>query len=228
MSEPEKPPRQKRDKDHKNPSRPTRPTAPNKAETALLPAFPGLPLEKILVPKTEADCQSALAEIWAAGITGFDTEAKPTFRKGEVSSGPHVVQFSLSDKAYIFQLRNEACQKAAATIIASEEILKVGFGLKNDHKQIRKRLGIDLTQVLDLDQIFRKMGYAGQIGVRGAIGVLLKLCFKKSKSTTTSNWALAELSERQLSYAANDAYAALKILEKLQEKGLVGEDGELL
>jgi len=72
------------------------------------------------------------------------------------------------------------------------------------------------------------MGYAGQIGVRGAIGVLLKLCFKKSKSTTTSNWALAELSERQLSYAANDAYAALKILEKLQEKGLVGEDGELL
>ncbi len=60
------------------------------------------------------------------------------------------------------------------------------------------------------------MGYSGQIGVRGAMGVILKQCFKKSKSTTTSNWAVKELSPRQLLYAANDAYAALKVMEALQ------------
>jgi hypothetical protein len=192
---------------------------PTKAETALLPAFQGLSLDQIHVPGTRSECQNAVDEILAAGLGGFDTEAKPTFRKGQNSDGPHVVQFALTDKAFIFQLHRSECEKAASELIASKQVLKVGFGLKNDHGQIRSRLGITLNHVLDLDQVFRKLGYRGQIGVRGAMGVLLKQCFKKSKSTTTSNWALRELTPRQLLYAANDAFAALKIMEALQAEG---------
>lgn len=192
---------------------------PTKAETALLPPFPGLSLEDIHVPSTRAECQNAVDEILAAGIGGFDTEAKPIFRKGQKCDGPHVVQFALTDKAFIFQLHRSECEKASANLIASKEVLKVGFGLKNDHKQIRARLSISLNHVLDLDQVFRKLGYSGQIGVRGAMGVLLKQCFKKSKSTTTSNWAVPELTPRQLLYAANDSFAALKIMEALQAEG---------
>ncbi len=196
-------------------------SAPSKTETALLPPFTGLSLEQILIPRNQAECQSALAEIRAAGVAGFDTEAKPIFRKGQKCTGPHVVQFSLRKKAYIFQLQHESCEKTASELIASTEILKVGFGLKNDHTQIRRRLNVDLKHVLDLDQAFRKIGYPSQIGVRGAMAVLFKLYFKKSKTITTSNWGLPELSEKQLHYAANDAYAALKILEGLQEQGLL-------
>ena len=192
---------------------------PSKTETSLLPLFEGISSDQIYVPGTPAECRNAVDEILAAGIGGFDTEAKPTFRKGQKSEGPHVVQVALTDKAFIFQLHRSECEKAAAEIIASRHILKVGFGLKNDHKQIRNRLGITLDHVLDLDQVFRKLGYHGQIGVRGAMGVLLKQCFKKSKSITTSNWALPELTPRQLLYAANDAYAALKIMEALQAEG---------
>lgn len=197
----------------------TRLMAPTKAETSLLPAFPGLSPDQIHVPKTQAECQGAVDEILAAGIGGFDTEAKPTFRKGQKSDGPHVVQFALTDKAFIFQLHRSACEKAAADLIASKSVLKVGFGLKNDHGQIRSRLGITLKHVLDLDQTFRMLGYRGQIGVRGAVGVLFKQCFKKSKRITTSNWALRDLGPAQLRYAANDAYGALKIMEALQEEG---------
>ena len=190
---------------------------PTKAETALLPPFCGLSPDQIYVPRTQAECQNAVDDILSAGIAGFDTEAKPTFRKGQKSDGPHVVQFALTDKAFIFQLHRSECEKASANLIASKRVLKVGFGLKNDHGQIRSRLGIALNHVLDLDQTFRKLGYRGQIGVRGAMGVQLKLCFKKSKSITTSNWALRELGPAQLRYAANDAYAALKIMEALQQ-----------
>lgn len=197
----------------------TRLMGPTKAETALLPAFEGVSLDQIYVPITQAECRDAVDEIRAAGIGGFDTEAKPTFRKGQKCNGPHVVQFALTDKAYIFQLHRSECENAASELIASKEVLKVGFGLKNDHGQIWNRLQIPLNHVLDLDQTFRKMGYRGQIGVRGAMGVLLKLCFKKSKSTTTSNWSLPELTPRQLTYAANDAFAALKIMEALQAEG---------
>jgi len=192
-----------------------RPLAPTKAETALLPLFAGLPLDKVFVPRTDAENRAAAGEIFKAGIAGFDTEAKPTFRAGEKSSGPHVVQFALTNKAFIFQLHREESLKVVADLIASERVLKVGFGLRNDHGQIRSRLGVQLQEVLDLDHVFRKRGYKGQIGVRGAMGAVLKLNFPKSKSTTTSNWAATELTARQLLYAANDAYAALKIMEAL-------------
>jgi hypothetical protein len=193
--------------------------APTKAETLLLPAFPGLPPDRIHVPKTMAECNAAADEMFAAEIAGFDTEAKPTFKAGEKSGGPHVVQFALTDKTFIFQLHRSECEKVAAELIASKRVLKVGFGLKNDRGQIRSRLGINLNHVLDLDQCFRKQGYRGQIGVRGAIGALLSLNFRKSKSITTSNWAATILTPRQLLYAANDAFAALKIMEALQREG---------
>jgi ribonuclease D len=70
--------------------------------------------------------------------------------------------------------------------------------------------------VLDLDSIFRKDGYSGDMGVRAAIGLVLNQNFRKSKSITTTNWSLRELSPAQLLYAANDAYAALKVYEGLQ------------
>jgi len=196
----------------------SRPIAPTKAETALLKPFAGLSLARIRVPKTKAECEAAAAEILAAGVAGFDTEAKPTFRAGEKSGGPHVVQFALADRAFIFQLHRHDCQKVAAELIASERVMKVGFGLKNDHGQIRNRLGVRPNAILDLDHTFRKKGYKGQIGVRAAMGAVLNMSFPKSKSTTTSNWAAAELTPQQLSYAANDAFAALKILEALDIK----------
>ena len=78
--------------------------APSKTEIALLPPFAGLALAHIHVPASREEFASAIAEIKAAGIVGFDTESKPTFVVGEVSEGPHVVQFALHDKAYLFQL----------------------------------------------------------------------------------------------------------------------------
>lgn len=191
------------------------PVAPTKAETDLLPRFDGLSPERILVPLSPAECAAAAEEIVAAGVAGFDTEAKPTFRAGQKSDGPHVVQFALTNKAFIFQLHRPECQKTAAELIASDRVLKVGFGLRNDHGQIRSRLGVQLSHVLDLDHVFRKKGYRGQIGVRGAMGALLGLNFPKSKSITTSNWSAPELTPGQLRYAANDAFAALKIMEAL-------------
>ena len=193
----------------------SRPVAPTKAETALLEPFRGLTPDQIHVPKSKAECERAAREIITAGVAGFDIEARPTFRAGEKSGGPHVVQFALTDKAFIFQLHRADCLKVVANLIQSDRLLKVGFGLKNDHGQIRNRLGVKLNSVLDLDHLFKKRGYKHQMGVRAAMGAVLNLNFPKSKSTTTSNWAATELTPRQLSYAANDAYAALKIMEAL-------------
>lgn len=190
--------------------------APSKAETALLEPFQGLSLASIHVPKTAAALEQAGREIVEAGIAGFDTESKPTFRVGEKSGGPHVVQFALRDRAFIFQLHRPECRALVSELLQSERVLKVGFGLRNDHGQIRSRLGVTARNIVDLDQVFRKHGYKGQIGVRAAVGAVLQQSFRKSKSLTTSNWAAPDLTPNQLLYAANDAYAALRVMDGLE------------
>ena len=189
--------------------------APSKAETALLEPFMGLTLERIYVPTTKTEFSSATAEIMGAGVVGFDTESKPTFVTGEVSEGPHVVQFALPDKAFIFQLHQADCCPFVIGLLESEALLKVGFGLKSDGAQIRAKLGADLKALLDLNHLFNRDGYHNSMGVRAAVGMVLKQKFPKSKKITTSNWAQPQLNSQQLLYAANDAYAALRVLQAL-------------
>jgi ribonuclease D len=194
--------------------------APGKAEIALLEPFEGLTLDRIFVPDTMEQFAAATAEIMASGVAGFDTEAKPTFLKGEVSEGPHIVQFALSDKAFIFQLHRKECHPFLIEILQSEAVLKVGFGLQSDFVQIRNKLGVQLNAVLDMGCVFRRDGYPGSTGVRTAVAITFSRNFRKSKSVTTSNWAQPTLTPRQLLYAANDAYAAhcvLSALDRLRE-----------
>lgn len=190
--------------------------APSKEETALLPPFEELTIDRIVVPQTPAQFAAAADAILAAGVAGFDTESKPTFAAGEASEGPHTVQLALHERAFIFQLHRAECWPVLRELLQSPQLLKVGFGLQSDSSQIRAKLGVDLQAVLDLDTWFRKAGYPKSIGVRAAVGVSLQRRFHKSKKTTTSNWSLPQLNERQLLYAANDAFAALKVWEALE------------
>jgi ribonuclease D len=189
---------------------------PSKTETALLAPFACLTLDRIVVPNTIEGFASACAEIKAAGQVGFDTESKPVFLKDVISDGPHVVQFAMEDKAFIFQLHHADCHPFLIELLQSESVVKVGFGLGSDQSQIHHKLGVKLRAVIDLSNAFKGDGYRGSIGVRVAVAIVFQQKFHKSKRVTTSNWALPQLSDRQILYAANDAYAALRVQHGLQ------------
>ena len=188
---------------------------PTREEIALLEPFPGLDLDRIHVPCGTDEFASAAAEISAAGIVGFDTESKPTFVVGDVSEGPHLVQFALNDRAYLFQLHRAEGLPFLVELLQSERLIKVGFGLRSDRSHIRAKLGVHFGGVVDLNTVFSMDGYRKEIGVRAAVGMVLKRRFAKSRHVTTSNWAQQRLTPQQMRYAANDAYAALKVLEAL-------------
>ena len=63
--------------------------------------------------------------------------------------------------------------------------------------------------------VFSMSGYHKEMGVRAAVALVLKQRFAKSRHVTTSNWAQPQLNPQQMRYAANDAYAALKVFEAL-------------
>jgi ribonuclease D len=195
----------------------TEPFTPNKEQIAALAAFERLPLARIELVATAAQAERAAEALAGARWLGFDTESKPTFAKGEVSDGPHIVQLATVDKAWVFQLHDPACRAATARLLEASTAQKVGFGLGDDIRRIRGKLGVEARAVVDLNHLFRQRGYRKDIGVRTAVALLFDRRFMKSGKASTSNWAARELSESQLLYAANDAWAAVRVFEALAD-----------
>ena len=189
---------------------------PDKDAIALLPPFERLGLESITWVSTGPQAQSASAQLLQAVAWGFDTESKPTFKVGEQSDGPHILQLSTAKRAWVFQLHDPECRAVAAQLLAHPGIVKAGFGLGDDRKRIIHKLGIEPQGILELNTVFHQRGYRKDMGVKGAVAVLFNQRFMKSKKAATSNWANARLSEAQLVYAANDAYAAIRVWQALE------------
>ena len=184
---------------------------PDKEQINLLEPFDRLAVQQIQMVSTASQAAAALQALIGETVLGFDTESKPTFAKNEASTGPHIVQLSTLQKAWIFQLEDAECRRAVGLLLESPSIVKAGFGLGDDKKRITHKLGVDLQGVLDLNAVFRAKGYRKDMGVRGAVAVLFNKRFIKSKKASTSNWANPKLTEAQIIYAANDAYAAMRV-----------------
>jgi ribonuclease D len=188
---------------------------PAPEEIALLEPFARLGLDRITLVRTAAEAEDAARILLAAPALGFDTESKPTFEAGVASDGPHVVQLATLEQAFIFQLHDPGCRSATAELVADTAVLKAGFGLRDDKKRIVQKFGVEPRNVLDLDTVFRQRGYRKQMGVKAAVAVLFGKRYLKSKRAATSNWARGQLTESQLLYAANDAWAAACVYHAL-------------
>ena len=193
----------------------THPT-PSKDQIALLAPFERLGLTQIHLVTTPAQARKACNVLTAAPAWGLDTESRPTFVKHEASEGPHIVQLSTLEQAWVFQLHDTACRAMVAELLALAGVIKAGFGLGDDRKRIVSKLGVEPADVLELNTVFRQRGYRKDMGVKGAVAVLFNQRFIKSKKASTSNWANPRLTEAQLIYAANDAYAAIRVFHALQ------------
>lgn len=178
---------------------------------ALLPPYDGIRMAQVRMVKSDADRAAALAALAAMDVIGFDTESKPTFLKGEVSTGPHLIQLATDEAAFLFQIGSETSCDVVKLVLENKAILKVGFGLQDDLKRLRAKLGIDTANVLDLSTALRKKGEKNTLGAKTAVARYFGQALQKSKKITTTNWALPRLTEKQILYAADDAHVALKV-----------------
>jgi ribonuclease D len=72
--------------------------------------------------------------------------------------------------------------------------------------------------VLDLGIVARRSGL-DQTGLRNLAGIFLG--FRIPKGTRTSNWAAAQLSAQQITYAATDAWVCRELFLRFQSLGLI-------
>jgi ribonuclease D len=191
---------------------------PSKEQIQAFPVFQNLPMQQIQVINSLEQCHALEQELKSCAVLGFDSESKPTFKVGEVSTGPHLIQLATLDKAYLFQM-NDSIWDFLKPIFASREQIKVGFGLKNDAHLFRKK-GIELNSVIELSKCFKAFGLNNPVGLKNAMALLFQVNFPKSKRISTSNWASKKLSPAQIDYAAADAYAPVLVFEELLRRDL--------
>lgn len=195
------------------------PVLPSKEQIQQLPIFQNLPLQQIQVIHSLQQCHAIEQELKTCTLFGFDSESKPTFNKGEVSTGPHLIQLASRDKAYLFQI-SPAILEFLKPIFENKNQIKVGFGLKNDAHLFRKK-GIELHNVIELSKCFSAFGFSNPMGLKNAMALLFQVNFPKSKKISTSNWARKILTPHQIEYAAADAYAPVLVFEELLRLGLL-------
>jgi ribonuclease D len=193
---------------------------PTKAEIRVLPIYEGLDLIDIHIVENEQDAADALAVLNHEAKLGFDTETKPTFRKGEVSPGPTLIQLATASKAFLFPMRFPAAVSCAHVLLSNPNMTKVGFGIRDDIKELRNKLTIEIVNTQDLSiELKHLVEEKNNIGARAAVAMLLKL--RLTKGAQTSNWGAYPLQKHQIQYAANDAHAAIcvaKALDAIQKE----------
>lgn len=179
-------------------------------DPSTLPLYEGVRREDVCLVQSQAEETAALSALMAGDVIGFDTESKPTFAKGEVSDGPHLVQLATDDKAYLFAVAGGSASAVLRTVLESPKVLKVGFGLRDDLRRLQAKLGIRTEHVVDL-AIALRQEKRGDVGAKTAVARFFGQRLQKSKKTSTTNWSNPRLTERQMLYAANDAQVALRV-----------------
>ncbi len=172
---------------------------------------------KIILKNGDNDIDAIMEEMYAAKMVGFDTETKPTFRKGQINPIA-LLQFALNGKSFIFRVHKTGVPQELVDFLSDPAIAKIGVALDDDFVQLRRQVDFEPQNIVDLNKLAPQLGVEN-IGVRNLSGIFLG--GRVSKNQQTSNWENPELTKSQLNYAATDAWVCLKIYQKMQHLGMV-------
>ena len=172
-----------------------------------LKAFDG----KIVLIDDPAKLDKAIQEVAKHRLVGFDTETRPSFKKGQHYK-VSLLQLALDKKVFLIRLNHTGITDELIALFENENVIKTGVGLRDDLVALQKLRKFHPKGFEDLAVISKKSGLLVE-SVKKLTALLLG--FRISKSAQTSNWEAVSLSEKQLEYAATDAWVCLEIHKKL-------------
>jgi ribonuclease D len=144
-------------------------------------------------------------------ILGFDTETKPSFKKGRTHSVA-LLQIATNDHAFLFKLNKISLPSFIVSILEDKNITKVGVALRDDLAAINRIKPFNPGGFVDLQQFVKQFGIEDN-GLKKLVANVLG--FRISKKFQTSNWEQDPLDTEQLNYAATDAWVCRRIYEDL-------------
>ncbi len=171
----------------------------------------------IHVVESEDQLDNAIETLHDEEILGFDTEKKPTFKKGEYNPTA-MIQLSSNNEAFLFRLNKIGYPRPLFDLMGNPEVTKLGISIDDDIKELEKLSRFNPSGFMDINNIARDIGVK-HIGVKKLAAIFLKQ--RISKGQQTSNWEIEELTHGQKKYAATDAWICLRIYNEIKENGLL-------
>ena len=154
---------------------------------------------------------AAFSDINQHDVVGFDTETKPVFVSGHYNK-VSLVQIALPEKVFLVRLKTVGMEPVLIHFFENHKILKAGVALRDDIKALQKLKHFQPGGFFELADLAKQSGLQVE-SVKKLTALLLG--FRISKGAQTSNWEAPVFNEKQISYAATDAWVCLNIYRKL-------------
>ena len=170
--------------------------------------FPG----QIHIIADDSQVQHAVTALRSSHIVGFDTETRPSFRRGE-QHNIALLQISTQSDAYLFRLNKTGVTSPLRDYLEDGSIVKVGLSTCDDFHQLAKVCDCHPAGFVELQQLVKQYQIV-DMSLQKIYAILFQQ--KISKGQQLTNWEAPQLSAPQQQYAAIDAWACLRIYNHLQ------------
>lgn len=161
---------------------------------------------EIIVVDT-SDHVEAIEYLSRCDILGFDTETRPSFKKG-VSYPISLLQLTGEGRTYLFRVDRIKLSNGIVKLLRSNKVVKVGVDINEDIRKLRNIVAFTPNGFIDLQK------FAPQYGIEDkSLKKLTAIVLGKrlSKAQRLTNWSAKQLTSSQIMYAATDSYITREI-----------------
>lgn len=144
-------------------------------------------------------------------LLGFDTETRPTFKKGKKNS-VSLIQLSTGDLACLFRINKMGIPDELADLLSDPLVIKAGVAIHDDIRFLKGVRKFTPEGFIDLQTFVKDFGIQSS-GLKKLAAIVLG--FRISKRQQVTDWEAEELTEAQQVYAATDAWVCHQIFKKL-------------
>lgn len=169
----------------------------------------------IVVVDTPQGLADALADLNAHTTVGFDTETKPSFKKGCVNKVA-LLQLSTDTRNYLIRLNRLGIPEPLRRFLENPGITKVGLSVHDDFSVLRRSTPIEPQGFVELQRLAKDYCITDT-----SLQKIYAIVFGRriSKKQRLTNWEADTLTDSQRAYAALDARACLRLYRHLLAGG---------
>lgn len=170
-------------------------------------SFPG----KIHLISSDQELAAVAGCLNSAKLLGFDTETRPSFVRGQVYKVA-LLQLSTESDAYLIRLHGITQFQELIRLFENTDIVKAGVAIRDDIKILNKVFKFEPKNFIELQNLAKTRGLKN-LGLKSMAEEVLQGSINKAAKMT--NWENQILTDRQLLYAATDAWIGLKLYQVL-------------
>ena len=174
---------------------------------------------KIIVVNSSLEAEKAVNYLLSMSILGVDTETRPSFTKNQHYKCS-LLQVATHHNCFLFRLNHIGMSPAIIRLLEDTKVPKVGLSWHDDIHSLQELGKFTPGNFIDLQH------HMSEIGIEDLSlqKLYANLCGERiSKAERLSNWERDILQEKQMMYAAIDAWACIQLYEELVRLKTSGE-----